>query len=97
MNIYISKPNEEWLRKQDGTMSGIINAFLDAERESDEDIFIKQPRLRLPPVAKRPKVPSPNRGLVSLTGTGGLTTADKLDEPECPRHHVAKNLCIGQH
>lgn len=27
----------------------------------------------------------------------GLTTAAQLDEPKCPRHHVAKSLCVGRH
>ena len=34
MNIYITKANEEWLRKQDKSMSGIINEALEKLRDA---------------------------------------------------------------
>lgn len=37
MNIYITKPNEAWLRSKDGSMSGIINKLLDEKRVHEHD------------------------------------------------------------
>lgn len=55
MNIYITKDNEEFLRKQD-SMSGLVNQLLDEARAMDvgEEDYTKSP-VRLPPVNKKPK------------------------------------------
>lgn len=38
MNIYITKANEEWLRKQEGSMSGLINQLIINRRNGDKII-----------------------------------------------------------
>ena len=40
MNIYISKANEDWLRIQKGSMSGIINKFLDEARAGKRGLHV---------------------------------------------------------
>ena len=40
MNIYISKQNEEWLRIQGQSMSGIINRLLDEARAGKHGVHV---------------------------------------------------------
>lgn len=40
MNIYVTKENEEWLRIQDSSMSGIINKFLDEARSGRRGLHV---------------------------------------------------------
>lgn len=40
---------------------------------------------------------TPKLQIVKLENIPRLKTAAELNEPECPRHHIPKNLCIGRH
>lgn len=39
----------------------------------------------------------PSKPIHKVPAIPGLMTAAQLEEPECPRHHVAKSLCVGRH
>lgn len=34
---------------------------------------------------------------VKVPDVPGLMAASELKEPTCPRHHVAKSMCVGRH
>jgi hypothetical protein len=98
MNIYISKANEDWLRQQGGSMSGIINAFLDAEREAGDYKPVKTPLKMRPP---KPQLQEPSYSSVPSTPKLKVMDNDALkallgdkakpikDEPR----HICKEDC----
>lgn len=51
------------------------------------------------PVAKykSPPIKQPLPNKINIPIIPGMTTADKLEEPECLRHHVPKSQCVGRH
>jgi hypothetical protein len=101
MNIYITKENEEWLREQTESMSGIVNSLLNVRRGGVHQVMHMDGmtyRDPTPPSPKPVKVPSPRvsveevADIFNAAPLANLITADKLATKLC-QHGANPRFC----
>jgi hypothetical protein len=85
MNIYISHPNEEWLRIQKKSMSGIVNGLLDEARAGKHGLHVLASYDTLEE-AQRSDVVHPNKEPDHEEGykaySGNYPPVEELPEPK---------------